>query len=105
MNRRFGVGDPGRAEEMQAAAAIDLARRARPRDPERVDADDPGGRRTGVHVGIAPDGEDPVVTGRVVCVGVEEIAIARSRSPRRRRGRGLSAGGLSQPAKAATQGP
>ena len=74
-----GMGH-GHAEQMEAAAAIDVAHRARPRTPERGDADDPEGWRPGMHVGIAPDGEggDPVVTGRVVSVGVEEIAIARS---------------------------
>jgi glutathione S-transferase len=72
----------GRAMEMSAAEAIDLARRSQPQAPAIAHDADPSGLKPGVEVVVTPDdtGRDPV-RGALVAADAEELVI-RSTHPR-----------------------
>ncbi len=78
MERVAAIGHGARVE-MDAAAAIDIARRAQPTTQPHVDAADPTGRRVGDRVQVFPEpyGRDPVA-GELVYADVHEIAIRRT---------------------------
>jgi glutathione S-transferase len=67
----------GQSSEISAAEALDIARNATSETPEHGDNHDPQGLKPGMHVGVAPaeDSGDPVVSGVVVCLDAETIAI------------------------------
>ncbi len=74
--RAIGHGQP---RSMTAEEALDVARASAPETAVREDPGDPQALSPGMRVGVTPDdiGGDPTVTGAVVSVGAEEIAIRR----------------------------
>jgi glutathione S-transferase len=68
----------GRRVDIDAEAALALARAARPSVPRGVDANDPLQLREGTLVSVAPDdyGKDPVV-GELVTLERQEVAVRR----------------------------
>ena len=70
----------GHPEDMDSKEALAIARAATPETPEGSDPQDPQGLAPGQRVGVTPDvdGGDPSVEGRIVSVGIDTIAIARS---------------------------
>jgi len=67
----------GRPEDMSDLAALDIAREAEPRTPERADPNDPMGLEVGERVGVAPASGGPIVSGTVHSVSADEIALMR----------------------------
>jgi glutathione S-transferase len=74
--RGIGHGNPS---EMSAAAALEVARDARPTTARQADPGDPQGLRPDDAVEIVPDGVGaaPPVAGRIVAVGAQEIVVHR----------------------------
>ena len=72
----IGHGEPG---ELDAKAALEIAKDATPETKSSTDAADPEGRRPGAMVSVVPDdtGRDPV-TGELVASSAQEIAIRRN---------------------------
>ena len=70
----------GRSREMSAQEALDVARDASPHTREHADPQDPQGLAPGQDVEVVPEGDggDPSVAGRIVHVGANRVAIARS---------------------------
>jgi len=76
---RMAAFGHGRRSELDAQAALEVARAARPAPlAEAVPADDPLGRKAGMTVTVTPDdsGRDPV-SGTLLRLGEEEVAIRR----------------------------
>ena len=67
----------GRPEDMSDLAALDIAREAEPRTPERADPNDPMGLEVGERVGVAPASGGPIFSGTVHSVSADEIALMR----------------------------
>lgn len=70
----------GHPEDLDTKEALEIARAATPESVEHADDGDPQGLAPGQMVAVVPDvdGGDPSVDGRVVAVGMDSIAIARS---------------------------
>jgi glutathione S-transferase len=68
----------GQETELDAEAALDIARNARPATRPAADPEDPNGRQPGDRLSIAPDdwGFD-AVTGELVAAGIDAIALRR----------------------------
>lgn len=78
MDRVKAIGH-GTVSEIDGKAALEIAKQAAPQTKEAADANDPGGRKPGDKVAVAPDdtGRDPV-SGILVASNAEEIVIRRS---------------------------
>jgi glutathione S-transferase len=78
--KRVAVIGHGHPEDMDSGEALAIACSATPETVEQTDPLDPQGLAPGQRVGVMPDGDggDPSVEGRVVSVGMDTIAIARS---------------------------
>jgi hypothetical protein len=78
--KRVAAIGHGRATDMSAAEALDIAHDARTETPERADPGDPQGLEPGDAVAIvAVDvGAGSPVTGHVLSLGPQEIAIRRA---------------------------
>lgn len=76
-DRVAGLGH-GRRSELDAAAALEIARDAAPAAAERADAGDPNGLEPGRRVAVAPDdyGRDPV-EGVLVSSSAQHVAVRR----------------------------
>lgn len=72
----LGHGTP---TDLSADQALEIARNAEPATAECADPKDPQGLRPGLAVSVQPDGDggDPAVTGDVVAVDRDSIAIKR----------------------------
>ena len=72
----IGHGEPG---ELDAKAALEIAKDATPETKSSTDAADPEGRRPGAMVSVVPDdtGRDPV-TGELVASSAQEIVVRRN---------------------------
>lgn len=72
----IGHGMPG---ELDAKAALEIARNATPQTKPATDAADPEGRKPGARVSVVPDdaGRDPVI-GELVASSAREIVIKRN---------------------------
>ncbi len=77
-DRLAAIGHGARSE-LDAAAALAIAKAATPETATRTDAADPSARRPGQRVAVTPDdtGRDPVV-GELVASSAHEIAIRRN---------------------------
>ncbi|MGI9301694.1 MAG: glutathione S-transferase family protein [Gammaproteobacteria bacterium] len=75
--KAFGNGRP---KDMSAIEALEIAKEATAETPMEKDAGDPQDLTPGLAVGVAPDGDggDPEVTGEIISVSAEEIAIRRT---------------------------
>ncbi len=73
---RIGHGQP---TELSSQEALAIAKAATPQVEERVDANDPFGRKIGMRVQISPDdiGRDPVV-GELISLSTYEAVIQRT---------------------------
>jgi glutathione S-transferase len=73
----IGHGQPG---DMTAEEALAVAKAASPQTQTRADPDDPERLAPGQKVAVVPEGTggDPPVTGEIVSVSADEIAIRRS---------------------------
>jgi glutathione S-transferase len=69
----------GNGREIDAGQALSIAKAATPQTEEIADANDPGGRKPGDRISVAPDdtGRDPVI-GTLVMSSAEEIVLRRS---------------------------
>jgi glutathione S-transferase len=68
----------GRRVDIEASAALDIARQATPEPARGVDSDDPLRLRDGERVSVAPDDYGKVpVTGELVTLTLDEVAIRR----------------------------
>lgn len=78
--KRVAAIGHGHPQDMGSGQALEVARSATPETPECGDAQDPQRLTPGQRVSVTPDGDggDPSVEGRVVSVGIDHIAIARS---------------------------
>lgn len=67
----------GSFDEMDSQTALDIARAATPQTPEKIDDEDPNGRRPGDQVWVMPDdyGRNPV-RGRLLASSADRIALA-----------------------------
>lgn len=74
--RAIGHGLPS---DMTATEALEIARNSRPEATVQGDPRDPQGLAPGMHVNVVPEGigGDPAVSGAIVTVGAQEIAIRR----------------------------
>jgi glutathione S-transferase len=74
--RAIGHGSPS---DMMATEALEIARSSRTETTVQDDPRDPQGLASGMHVNVRPDdvGGDPAVSGTIVTVGAQEIAIRR----------------------------
>lgn len=73
---RIGQGQP---TELSSQEALAIAKAATPQVEERVDANDPFGRKIGMRVQVSPDdiGRDPVV-GELISLSTYEAVIKRT---------------------------
>ena len=78
--RRVAAIGHGRAEDLDSADALEIARESVPQTEQRSDPGDPQGLAPGQRVSVVPDvdGGDPAVEGRVLCADMDTIAISRS---------------------------
>ncbi len=78
--RRVAEIGHGRPEPLEAAEALAIARASTPAVEAWVDADDPLGLTRGRTVGITPvgDGGDPTVTGRLIRLTTDTVAVHRN---------------------------
>ena len=78
MQRVKAIGH-GKPSDLDAKAALDIARNAVPTTKAQADAIDPSGRKPGAMVSVVPDdtGRDPVV-GELVASSAQEIVVKRN---------------------------
>ena len=75
--RRLAELGHGSPSDLEALAALEIAREAEPETPEGVDPRDPQGFQLGEQVAVVPlgDGGDPTVTGQLHLLNRDSVAV------------------------------